>query len=95
MGSNLHTFQNGVLIILTCCLYLDCFTGPCKIPVKKAVVLYNGEKKRVQNDLKDGVQHGETVSFFCKNKEKSCAYTVPVPCVDGNLTLPACFKGMS
>ncbi|XP_061311272.1 beta-2-glycoprotein 1 isoform X2 [Pezoporus occidentalis] len=66
--------------------------GPCKIPVKKAVVLYNGEKKRVQNDLKDGVQHGETVSFFCKNKEKSCAYTVPVPCVDGNLTLPACFK---
>ncbi|XP_065549916.1 beta-2-glycoprotein 1 [Lathamus discolor] len=66
--------------------------GPCKIPVKKAVVLYNGEKKRAQNDLKDGVQHGETVSFFCKNKEKSCAYTVPVPCVDGNLTLPACFK---
>uniref|UniRef100_A0A8C0HMA9 Beta-2-glycoprotein 1 n=1 Tax=Buteo japonicus TaxID=224669 RepID=A0A8C0HMA9_9AVES len=69
--------------------------GPCKIPVKKAVVLYNGEKKRVQNDLKEGIQHGETISFFCKNKEKSCAYTVAVPCVDGNLTLPACFKGMS
>ncbi|XP_075025547.1 beta-2-glycoprotein 1 isoform X1 [Calonectris borealis] len=66
--------------------------GPCKIPVKKAVVLYNGEKKRVQNDLKEGIQHGETISFFCKNKEKSCAYTVAVPCVDGNLTLPACFK---
>uniref|UniRef100_A0A8B9BE08 Beta-2-glycoprotein 1 n=1 Tax=Anser brachyrhynchus TaxID=132585 RepID=A0A8B9BE08_9AVES len=68
---------------------------PCKMPVKKAVVLYEGEKKRVQSDLKEGILHGETVSFFCKNKEKSCAYTVPVQCVDGNLTLPACFKGMS
>ncbi|NWX84569.1 APOH protein, partial [Nothoprocta pentlandii] len=66
--------------------------GPCKIPVKKAVVLYNGEKKRVQNDLKEGIQHGETVSFYCKNKEKSCAYTVAAECVNGNLTLPACFK---
>ncbi|NXE87637.1 APOH protein, partial [Menura novaehollandiae] len=66
--------------------------APCKIPVKKAVVLYNGEKKRVQNDLKDGILHGETVSFFCKNKEKSCAYTVDAACVDGNFTLPACFK---
>lgn len=65
------------------------------MPVKKAVVLYEGEKKRVQSDLKEGILHGETVSFFCKNKEKSCAYTVPVQCVDGNLTLPACFKGMS
>lgn len=63
--------------------------------MKKAVVLYNGEKKRVQNDLKDGILHGETVSFFCKNKEKSCAYTVDVACVDGNFTLPACFKGRS
>lgn len=71
------------------------FPAPCKIPVKKAVVLYNGEKKTVQNDLKDGILHGETVSFFCKNKEKSCAYTVDVACVDGNFTLPACFKGMS
>uniref|UniRef100_A0A8B9PFW5 Beta-2-glycoprotein 1 n=1 Tax=Apteryx owenii TaxID=8824 RepID=A0A8B9PFW5_APTOW len=66
--------------------------GPCKIPVKKAVVLYNGEKKRVQNDLKEGIQHGETISFYCKNKEKSCAYTVAAQCVDGNLTLPSCFK---
>lgn len=66
--------------------------GPCKIPVKKAVVLYNGEKKRVQNDLKEGITHGESISFFCKNKEKSCAYTVAAPCVDGNLTVPACFK---
>lgn len=88
MGSNLPPFQ-------TCSLQLDFFTAPCKIPVKKAVVLYNGEKKRVQNDLKDGILHGETVSFFCKNKEKSCAYTVDVACVDGNFTLPACFKGMS
>ncbi|POI33495.1 hypothetical protein CIB84_002753 [Bambusicola thoracicus] len=65
---------------------------PCKIPVKKAVVLYEGEKKRVQNDLKEGIMHGETISFYCKNKEKSCAYTVPVQCVNGNLTLPFCFK---
>uniref|UniRef100_A0A8V1ABD4 Beta-2-glycoprotein 1 n=1 Tax=Gallus gallus TaxID=9031 RepID=A0A8V1ABD4_CHICK len=65
---------------------------PCKIPVKKAVVLYEGEKKRVQSDLKEGIMHGETISFYCKNKEKSCAYTVPVQCVNGNLTLPFCFK---
>ncbi|OXB64825.1 hypothetical protein ASZ78_006563 [Callipepla squamata] len=65
---------------------------PCKIPAKKAVVLYEGEKKRVQSDLKEGIMHGETISFYCKNKEKSCAYTVPVQCVNGNLTLPFCFK---
>ncbi|XP_006017415.1 beta-2-glycoprotein 1 [Alligator sinensis] len=66
--------------------------APCKIPVKKATVLYKGEKVAVQDGLKEGIQHDETISFFCKNKEKDCVYTVPASCIDGNLTVPECFK---
>ncbi|XP_067403428.1 beta-2-glycoprotein 1 [Emydura macquarii macquarii] len=66
--------------------------APCKIPVKRATVLYNGQKIKVQNDLKEGIQHTETISFFCKNKEKQCGYPVPTQCIDGHLTVPSCFK---
>lgn len=74
---------------------MNCFSAPCKIPVKKATVLYKGEKVAVQDGLKEGIQHDETISFFCKNKEKDCVYTVPTSCIDGNLTVPECFKGMN
>nr|XP_006110637.1 beta-2-glycoprotein 1 isoform X2 [Pelodiscus sinensis] len=66
--------------------------APCKIPVSKATVLYNGRKIKVQNDLKEGILHAETLFFFCKNKEQKCGYSVPTQCIDGQLTVPACFK---
>lgn len=64
------------------------------MPVKRATVLYNEQKLKVQDHLQAGIQHAETIWFFCKNKEQHCSYTVPAQCIDGNLTAPACFKGM-
>ncbi|CAM4554629.1 beta-2-glycoprotein 1 [Lepidochelys kempii] len=66
--------------------------APCKIPVNKATVLYNGRKIKVQQDLKEGIQHAETIFFFCKNKEEKCGYTIPTQCINGQLTVPSCFK---
>uniref|UniRef100_A0A452J251 Beta-2-glycoprotein 1 n=1 Tax=Gopherus agassizii TaxID=38772 RepID=A0A452J251_9SAUR len=66
--------------------------APCKIPVKKATVLYNGRKIKVQKDLKEGIQHAETIFFFCKNEIKKCGYTIPTQCINGQLTVPSCFK---
>ncbi|KAL8163533.1 UNVERIFIED_CONTAM: hypothetical protein K2H54_028808, partial [Gekko kuhli] len=66
--------------------------APCKIPVQRATVLYNQQKVKVQDRLKGGIQHAETIWFFCKNKDQHCSYTVPAQCIDGNLTAPACFK---
>ncbi|XP_066473907.1 beta-2-glycoprotein 1 [Tiliqua scincoides] len=66
--------------------------APCTMPVKRATVLYNEQKIKVQDHLQEGIQHAETIWFFCKNKEQQCSYTVPAQCIDGNLTAPACFK---
>ncbi|XP_015270400.1 PREDICTED: beta-2-glycoprotein 1-like [Gekko japonicus] len=69
--------------------------APCKILVKRATVLYNQQRVNVQDHLKGGIQHAETIWFFCKNKDQHCSYTVPAQCIDGNLTAPACFKGLT
>ncbi|XP_048346851.1 beta-2-glycoprotein 1 isoform X1 [Sphaerodactylus townsendi] len=65
---------------------------PCKIPVKKATVLYNQQKVKVQDHLQEGIQHAETIWFFCQNKDLHCSYTESAQCINGNLTVPACFK---
>ncbi|KAM9003363.1 beta-2-glycoprotein 1 [Sarcophilus harrisii] len=64
----------------------------CKIPVKKATVLYKGQKVTIQDNLKNGILHGEVISFFCKNKERKCSYTEDAQCLDGNIEIPKCFK---
>ncbi|XP_074080846.1 beta-2-glycoprotein 1 [Macrotis lagotis] len=64
----------------------------CKIPVKKATVLYKGEKVNIQDKFKNGILHGEIISFFCKNKERKCSYTVDAQCLNGNIEIPTCFK---
>ncbi|XP_020856644.1 beta-2-glycoprotein 1 [Phascolarctos cinereus] len=64
----------------------------CKIPVKKAVVLYKGEKVNIQDKFKSGILHGEIISFFCKDKEKKCSYTEDAQCLNGNIEVPKCFK---
>nr|XP_060619057.1 beta-2-glycoprotein 1-like isoform X2 [Anolis sagrei ordinatus] len=66
--------------------------APCTIPVKRATVLYNNQKVKVQDHLTSGIQHAEIIEFFCKNKEQGCSFTSPAQCVDGNFTVPACFK---
>nr|XP_056722485.1 beta-2-glycoprotein 1 [Euleptes europaea] len=66
--------------------------APCKIPVKRATVVYNQQRVKVQDQLQGGIQHAEVIWFFCKNKDQHCSYTVPAQCIDGNLTAPACFK---
>ncbi|KAH0629315.1 hypothetical protein JD844_011285 [Phrynosoma platyrhinos] len=76
-------------------VYIPLPTAPCAIPVKKATVLYNNQKVKVQDHLKKGIQHAESIWFFCKNKEQRCSYKVPAQCDDGNFTVPACFKGMT
>ncbi|CAO2645875.1 Beta-2-glycoprotein 1, partial [Lemmus lemmus] len=65
----------------------------CKVSVKKATVLYQGERVKIQEQFKDGMKHGDKVSFFCKNKEKKCSYTEETQCIDGTLEIPKCFKG--
>nr|XP_048301623.1 beta-2-glycoprotein 1 [Myodes glareolus] len=64
----------------------------CKVSVKKATVLYQGERVKIQEQFKDGMKHGDKVSFFCKNKEKKCSYTEETQCIDGTLEIPKCFK---
>ncbi|XP_055983881.1 beta-2-glycoprotein 1 [Sorex fumeus] len=64
----------------------------CKLSVKKATVLFNGEKVKLQEKFKNGMLHGEKVSFFCKNKEQKCSYTVDAQCIDGTFEVPKCFK---
>lgn len=56
-------------------------------------MLYQGERVKIQEKFKDGMKHGDKVSFFCKNKEKKCSYTEETQCIDGTLEIPKCFKG--
>lgn len=67
----------------------------CKLSVKKATVLFEGERVKLQEKFKDGMSHGQKVSFFCKNKEEKCSYTEDAQCIDGVLEVPACFKEYS
>uniref|UniRef100_G3TRI4 Beta-2-glycoprotein 1 n=1 Tax=Loxodonta africana TaxID=9785 RepID=G3TRI4_LOXAF len=64
----------------------------CKLSVKKATVLFQGERVKLQERFKNGMLHGEKVSFFCKNKEKKCSYTEDAQCIDGTIEIPKCFK---
>ncbi|KAM8774006.1 beta-2-glycoprotein 1 [Rhynchonycteris naso] len=64
----------------------------CKIPVKKATVIFEKERVKIQEKFKNGLLHGQKVSFFCKNKEKKCSYTEDAQCIDGTFEVPTCFK---
>ncbi|XP_005858751.1 PREDICTED: beta-2-glycoprotein 1 isoform X2 [Myotis brandtii] len=67
----------------------------CKVSVKKATVIFEGERVKIQEKFKNGMLHGQKVSFFCKNKEKKCSYTEDAQCIDGTFEVPSCFKGKS
>ncbi|KAM5135846.1 beta-2-glycoprotein 1 [Mantella aurantiaca] len=66
--------------------------APCHVTTPKATVLYNGRKTRVDEIAGQQIQHGDILSYFCKNKADKCAYTVPSQCQDGNFTVPTCYK---
>lgn len=64
----------------------------CKLSIKKATVLFEGERVKLQEKFKNGMLHGQKVSFYCKNKEKKCSYTEEAQCRDGTIEVPKCFK---
>ncbi|XP_021032959.1 beta-2-glycoprotein 1 [Mus caroli] len=64
----------------------------CKLSIKKATVLYQGMRVKIQEQFKNGMMHGDKIHFYCKNKEKKCSYTVEAHCRDGTIEIPACFK---
>lgn len=47
---------------------------------------------KIQEKFKNGMLHGQTISFYCKNKEKKCSYTEDARCNDGTIEIPKCFK---
>ncbi|XP_063149550.1 beta-2-glycoprotein 1 [Candoia aspera] len=69
--------------------------APCKIPVKRATVLYNGQKVKVQDHLTNGIKHAETIWFFCERKTGKCSYKTPAQCIDGRISVPSCFQERS
>ncbi|XP_069808580.1 beta-2-glycoprotein 1 isoform X2 [Dendropsophus ebraccatus] len=66
--------------------------APCHVPTPKANVLHNGRKTRVDEISRQQIQHGDVITYYCKNKIEKCAYTVESRCHDGNFTVPACYK---
>lgn len=52
-------------------------------------MIFEGERVAIQNKFKNGMLHGQKVSFFCKNKEKKCSYTEDAQCIDGTIEIPA------
>lgn len=66
--------------------------APCHVPTPKANVLHNGRKTRVDEISRQQIQHGDVITFYCRNKKENCAYSVQSQCHDGNFTVPACYK---
>lgn len=66
--------------------------APCHVTTSKATVLHNGRRTRVDEIAGQQIQHGDILTYFCKNKEQKCAYTVQSRCQGGNFTVPACYK---
>ncbi|XP_073524725.1 beta-2-glycoprotein 1-like [Phyllobates terribilis] len=66
--------------------------APCHVPTPKANVLHNGRKTRVDEISRQQIQHGDVITYYCKNKTEKCAHSVPSRCHNGNFTVPACYK---
>ncbi|KYO25098.1 complement factor H [Alligator mississippiensis] len=64
----------------------------CEVPAKRSRVLYQGMKLWVQEIPEGLVQHGETVSFYCRNHNQTCSYLASTRCFDGVLPLPVCYN---
>ncbi|KAE8577361.1 hypothetical protein XENTR_v10004548 [Xenopus tropicalis] len=66
--------------------------APCRVNIKKATVLYNGRKTNVEDIAHGTIQHGDTLTYFCKDSKGKCAHLTDSHCQDGVFTVPACYK---
>ncbi|XP_028994972.1 beta-2-glycoprotein 1-like [Betta splendens] len=66
--------------------------APCSVDIARGRILYNEKKVWIEDFNPNRVLHRETVSVYCKDTVRSCGYAVPTQCIDGNITIPPCFK---
>ncbi|XP_074872131.1 beta-2-glycoprotein 1-like [Carettochelys insculpta] len=68
----------------------------CAVLAQRSRVLYQGRKLWVTEIPEGLVQHGENVTFYCRQQNQtqrqSCSYPTPERCLDGVLPLPACYE---
>lgn len=74
-------------------VYVPSSVAPCKISLKRATVLFNGQK--IKANALNTIQHAETIWFFCQRETENCGYKTPAQCIDGQLSIPDCFEGMN
>ncbi|MEE6507187.1 hypothetical protein FKM82_007992 [Ascaphus truei] len=66
--------------------------APCQLTVKKAVVLYNGNKIDIQKISNQQIHHADIIGFYCTDETGKCGYPADTQCLDGTITIPSCFK---
>ncbi|KAM8946435.1 beta-2-glycoprotein 1 [Pelodytes ibericus] len=66
--------------------------APCHVTTKKATVLYNGRKTRVEEIANQLIQHRDIITYFCKDEKEKCSHMVESHCKDGQFAVPSCYK---
>ncbi|XP_041433013.1 beta-2-glycoprotein 1 isoform X2 [Xenopus laevis] len=66
--------------------------APCKVNIKKATVLYNGRKTKVDDIAHGMIQHGDTLTYYCKDSKEKCSHLTDSQCQDGVFAVPSCYK---
>ncbi|KAG8445946.1 hypothetical protein GDO86_013713, partial [Hymenochirus boettgeri] len=64
----------------------------CKVNVKKAHVLYNGNRVDVNEIPNQLILHGESLTYFCADANGKCAHLADSQCLDGQFVVPSCYK---
>ncbi|KAJ8283671.1 hypothetical protein COCON_G00025210 [Conger conger] len=65
--------------------------APCTVGIERGRIFYNNRKIWIEDFKPNRVLHSERLAVYCKNKEKDCGYAVVTQCIDGTLTIPACY----
>ncbi|XP_061089059.1 beta-2-glycoprotein 1-like [Conger conger] len=65
--------------------------APCTVGIKRGRIFYNNRKIWIEDFKPNRVLHSERLAVYCKNREKDCGYPVVTQCIDGELTIPACY----
>ncbi|XP_045547230.1 beta-2-glycoprotein 1 isoform X2 [Salmo salar] len=66
--------------------------APCKVNINRGRIFYNAKKIWIGDLKPNRILHGESVVFYCLNKELKCGSPVASQCIDGTLNTPECFK---
>ncbi|XP_069038976.1 beta-2-glycoprotein 1-like [Lepisosteus oculatus] len=64
----------------------------CPVPVQRSRILLGGVKLWPYDVPVEGVQHGDEVSFYCRDAGRQCSFTARQRCHDGTLPLPGCYQ---